>query len=150
MQFKKSDTGGLLWVKLNNFNGVVEDSHPPWWCKDTGFILSRSAVTPVFTSVSTVYTFSFQLHSLQCNAHHWWFHLTYFSFSFFSYGIGCQTSASSGDHLVLPAYSTSDKSCLFQSDPLLFSCARSHRSWIRICPCRDYIKDQIALCKDCL
>uniref|UniRef100_A0A672NY05 alpha-1,6-mannosyl-glycoprotein 6-beta-N-acetylglucosaminyltransferase n=1 Tax=Sinocyclocheilus grahami TaxID=75366 RepID=A0A672NY05_SINGR len=39
---------------------------------------------------------------------------------------------------------------LFQSDLLLFSCAGAHQSLTRICPCRDYMKGQVALCKDCL
>uniref|UniRef100_H3CEA1 alpha-1,6-mannosyl-glycoprotein 6-beta-N-acetylglucosaminyltransferase n=2 Tax=Tetraodon nigroviridis TaxID=99883 RepID=H3CEA1_TETNG len=66
------------------------------------------------------------------------------------YGIDCQSTERSDDHLVLPAYDSSIQHCLFQSDPLLFSCVRSHPSWTRVCPCRDYIKDQIALCKTCL
>ncbi|XP_070770375.1 alpha-1,6-mannosylglycoprotein 6-beta-N-acetylglucosaminyltransferase A-like isoform X2 [Enoplosus armatus] len=66
-----------------------------------------------------------------------------------NYSVDCQTSEFSDSHLVLPAYN-SKKHCLFQSDPLLFSCVRSDQSLIRICPCRDYIKDQIALCKACV
>uniref|UniRef100_A0A7N6FCH8 alpha-1,6-mannosyl-glycoprotein 6-beta-N-acetylglucosaminyltransferase n=1 Tax=Anabas testudineus TaxID=64144 RepID=A0A7N6FCH8_ANATE len=65
------------------------------------------------------------------------------------YGVDCQTSEFSDSHVVLPAYNI-QKHCLFQSDPLLFSCVRSDESLIRICPCRDYIKDQIALCKACI
>ncbi|XP_056895505.1 alpha-1,6-mannosylglycoprotein 6-beta-N-acetylglucosaminyltransferase A-like isoform X2 [Takifugu flavidus] len=67
-----------------------------------------------------------------------------------NYGINCQTTEHSGGYLVLPAYDNNSKHCVFQSDPLLFSCVRSHLSWTRVCPCRDYIKDQIALCKACL
>ncbi|XP_013880322.1 alpha-1,6-mannosylglycoprotein 6-beta-N-acetylglucosaminyltransferase A [Austrofundulus limnaeus] len=67
-----------------------------------------------------------------------------------SYSVDCQTSESSNAHIVLPAYDSSRKRCLLQSDPLLFSCVRSDPSFIRICPCRDYIKDQIALCKTCI
>uniref|UniRef100_A0A672P0D2 alpha-1,6-mannosyl-glycoprotein 6-beta-N-acetylglucosaminyltransferase n=1 Tax=Sinocyclocheilus grahami TaxID=75366 RepID=A0A672P0D2_SINGR len=37
-----------------------------------------------------------------------------------------------------------------KSDLLLFSCAGAHQSLTRICPCRDYMKGQVALCKDCL
>lgn len=69
-------------------------------------------------------------------------------FSCCRYGVECETWELSADHLVFPAYSR--KHCLFQSDPLLFSCARSKSSWTRVCPCRDFIKDQIALCRDCL
>nr|XP_046260078.1 alpha-1,6-mannosylglycoprotein 6-beta-N-acetylglucosaminyltransferase A-like isoform X2 [Scatophagus argus] len=67
-----------------------------------------------------------------------------------NYNVDCQTSELSDSHMVLPAYKSSSKHCLFPSDPLLFSCVRSDQSWIRICPCRDYIKDQIALCKACI
>ncbi|XP_035813863.2 alpha-1,6-mannosylglycoprotein 6-beta-N-acetylglucosaminyltransferase A-like isoform X3 [Amphiprion ocellaris] len=66
------------------------------------------------------------------------------------YSVDCQTSEFSDGHLVYPAYLNSSKHCVFQSDPLLFSCVRSDQSLIRICPCRDYIKDQIALCKACI
>ncbi|XP_078119403.1 alpha-1,6-mannosylglycoprotein 6-beta-N-acetylglucosaminyltransferase A-like [Sander vitreus] len=66
------------------------------------------------------------------------------------YGVDCQTSELSDSHLVFPAYNSSSKHCVFQSDPLLFSCVRSDQSLIRICPCRDYIKDQIALCQACI
>ncbi|XP_074551428.1 alpha-1,6-mannosylglycoprotein 6-beta-N-acetylglucosaminyltransferase A-like [Halichoeres trimaculatus] len=68
------------------------------------------------------------------------------------YNIRCQTSESSDSSLVFPAYTyqNSSKQCLFQSDPLLFSCVRSDQSLIRVCPCRDYIKDQTAICKKCV
>ncbi|XP_073330188.1 alpha-1,6-mannosylglycoprotein 6-beta-N-acetylglucosaminyltransferase A-like [Pagrus major] len=66
-----------------------------------------------------------------------------------SYSVDCQTSELSDSRVVFPAYNSS-KHCVFQSDPLLFSCVRSDESLIRICPCRDYIKDQIALCKACI
>ncbi|XP_039673109.1 alpha-1,6-mannosylglycoprotein 6-beta-N-acetylglucosaminyltransferase A-like [Perca fluviatilis] len=66
------------------------------------------------------------------------------------YGVDCQTSEFSDSHLVFPAYNSSSKHCVLQSDPLLFSCVRSDQSLIRICPCRDYIKDQIALCQACI
>ncbi|XP_059199284.1 alpha-1,6-mannosylglycoprotein 6-beta-N-acetylglucosaminyltransferase A-like [Centropristis striata] len=67
-----------------------------------------------------------------------------------NYSVNCQTSEQSDSNLVFPAYNNSSKHCVFQSDPLLFSCVRSHHSLTRICPCRDYIKDQIALCKSCV
>uniref|UniRef100_A0A8C7YYS1 alpha-1,6-mannosyl-glycoprotein 6-beta-N-acetylglucosaminyltransferase n=1 Tax=Oryzias sinensis TaxID=183150 RepID=A0A8C7YYS1_9TELE len=51
---------------------------------------------------------------------------------------------------VVPAYSDSRKHCVLQSDLLLFSCAGAHQSLRRVCPCRDYMKGQVALCKDCL
>ncbi|XP_008426685.1 alpha-1,6-mannosylglycoprotein 6-beta-N-acetylglucosaminyltransferase A [Poecilia reticulata] len=65
------------------------------------------------------------------------------------YGITCKTVESSAD-TVVPAYSASRHHCAFQSDLLLFSCAGAHQTLRRICPCRDYMKGQVALCKDCL
>ncbi|KAM4608651.1 alpha-1,6-mannosylglycoprotein 6-beta-N-acetylglucosaminyltransferase A-like [Polymixia lowei] len=68
------------------------------------------------------------------------------------YGVHCLSSNTYDGYLTLPAYNNRTNHCLFQSDPLLFSCVRSDPdlSLIRICPCRDYIKDQIALCKACV
>uniref|UniRef100_H2YVL0 alpha-1,6-mannosyl-glycoprotein 6-beta-N-acetylglucosaminyltransferase n=1 Tax=Ciona savignyi TaxID=51511 RepID=H2YVL0_CIOSA len=40
--------------------------------------------------------------------------------------------------------------CYIQSDPLLYSCAGRYTTLLHICPCRNYIKGQVALCKDCL
>lgn len=65
------------------------------------------------------------------------------------WGVACQTVESSAD-TVVPAYSESRKHCVLQSDLLLFSCAGAHQSLRRVCPCRDYMKGQVALCKDCL
>lgn len=65
------------------------------------------------------------------------------------YGVECKTVESAND-IVVPAFSESVQHCVFQSDLLLFSCAGAHQSLTRICPCRDYMKGQVALCKDCL
>uniref|UniRef100_A0A674PMW8 alpha-1,6-mannosyl-glycoprotein 6-beta-N-acetylglucosaminyltransferase n=1 Tax=Takifugu rubripes TaxID=31033 RepID=A0A674PMW8_TAKRU len=65
------------------------------------------------------------------------------------FGADCQTVESSAD-TVVPAYSPTRQHCIFQSDLLLFSCAGAHPTLQRICPCRDYMKGQVALCKDCL
>uniref|UniRef100_A0A671SD81 alpha-1,6-mannosyl-glycoprotein 6-beta-N-acetylglucosaminyltransferase n=1 Tax=Sinocyclocheilus anshuiensis TaxID=1608454 RepID=A0A671SD81_9TELE len=67
----------------------------------------------------------------------------------FRYGVECKTVESTSD-IVVPAFSESVRHCVFQSDLLLFSCAGAHQSLTRICPCRDYMKGQVALCKDCL
>ncbi|XP_029385713.1 alpha-1,6-mannosylglycoprotein 6-beta-N-acetylglucosaminyltransferase A-like isoform X2 [Echeneis naucrates] len=67
-----------------------------------------------------------------------------------NYSVDCQTSEVSNSSLVLPAFNHTTRHCVLQSDPLLFSCVRSSQSLTRICPCRDYIKDQIALCKTCI
>ncbi|KAM9304771.1 alpha-1,6-mannosylglycoprotein 6-beta-N-acetylglucosaminyltransferase A [Gastrophryne carolinensis] len=63
--------------------------------------------------------------------------------------IQCQSSDISSEILV-PSIDEKKKHCVFQGDLLLFSCAGSHPHHKRICPCRDYMKGQVALCKDCL
>ncbi|KAJ8019701.1 Alpha-1,6-mannosylglycoprotein 6-beta-N-acetylglucosaminyltransferase A [Holothuria leucospilota] len=40
--------------------------------------------------------------------------------------------------------------CHMQQEDLLYSCAGEKGNFRRLCPCRDYIKGQVALCKDCL
>uniref|UniRef100_A0A8B9BEU1 alpha-1,6-mannosyl-glycoprotein 6-beta-N-acetylglucosaminyltransferase n=1 Tax=Anser brachyrhynchus TaxID=132585 RepID=A0A8B9BEU1_9AVES len=65
------------------------------------------------------------------------------------HNIECLTIESVNDILV-PSFDGRRKHCVFQGDLLLFSCAGSHPTHRRICPCRDYIKGQVALCKDCL
>ncbi|XP_061464929.1 alpha-1,6-mannosylglycoprotein 6-beta-N-acetylglucosaminyltransferase A isoform X2 [Rhineura floridana] len=65
------------------------------------------------------------------------------------YNIECHTVESAND-IVVPSFDEKRKHCVFQGDLLLFSCAGSHPNHKRICPCRDYLKGQVALCKDCL
>ncbi|GAA6095016.1 alpha-1,6-mannosylglycoprotein 6-beta-N-acetylglucosaminyltransferase A [Tachysurus ichikawai] len=65
------------------------------------------------------------------------------------FGVECRTVESAGD-IVVPAFGESSRHCVLQADLLLFSCAGAHPSLQRICPCRDYMKGQVALCKDCL
>ncbi|XP_028993236.1 alpha-1,6-mannosylglycoprotein 6-beta-N-acetylglucosaminyltransferase A-like isoform X2 [Betta splendens] len=65
------------------------------------------------------------------------------------YGLNCHTSQYSESSVVLPAYDQ-QKHCLLQADHLLFSCVRSDALLNRVCPCRDYIKDQRALCTACV
>jgi len=40
--------------------------------------------------------------------------------------------------------------CLLQSNVLLYSCTARSPSTRRLCPCRDFVKGQTALCRDCL
>ncbi|XP_069791302.1 alpha-1,6-mannosylglycoprotein 6-beta-N-acetylglucosaminyltransferase A isoform X2 [Narcine bancroftii] len=65
------------------------------------------------------------------------------------YGIECQSFESLSE-IVVPAYDGNKKPCYFQNDLLLFSCAGASESFQRICPCRDYMKGQVALCQECL
>ena len=51
--------------------------------------------------------------------------------------------------LVAPAHIGKEKICVLQAVSLLYSCTAYHESVRRICPCRDYRKGQVALCKSC-
>ena len=68
---------------------------------------------------------------------------------FFSFraGITCNDTK----YAEIPIAPSYDKktTCYFQQQPLLYSCVSSHPSHIRLCPCRDFIKGQVALCKGC-
>ena len=53
--------------------------------------------------------------------------------------------------IVAPGYkSDTNEDCLVQTNHLLYSCTAKSPSSKRVCPCRDYIRGQTALCKDCL
>ncbi|XP_032902328.1 coiled-coil domain-containing protein 126 [Amblyraja radiata] len=65
------------------------------------------------------------------------------------YEIKCKTSKKEHD-IYLPAFNPQNQMCLLQSDYLLFSCAGSHELYNRICPCRDYVKGQVAFCQACV
>ncbi|XP_036399461.1 alpha-1,6-mannosylglycoprotein 6-beta-N-acetylglucosaminyltransferase B [Megalops cyprinoides] len=51
---------------------------------------------------------------------------------------------------VFPAFSVVRRECGLQKEPLLFSCAGFNTKYRRLCPCRDFRKGQVALCRDCL
>ena len=51
--------------------------------------------------------------------------------------------------LVAPGYRAHPPACILQTQVLLFSCAATSPSTSRLCPCRDYIKGQVALCDKC-
>ncbi|KAM8934674.1 alpha-1,6-mannosylglycoprotein 6-beta-N-acetylglucosaminyltransferase A [Pelodytes ibericus] len=65
------------------------------------------------------------------------------------HGIQCLSTDTAND-IVAPSIDQRRKHCVLQGDLLLFSCAGQHSTNKRICPCRDYMKGQVALCKDCL
>ncbi|CAN0395147.1 unnamed protein product [Lampetra planeri] len=62
-------------------------------------------------------------------------------------GIRCDALEEGESHLY-PAFLRSQHRCFLQKEPLLFSCAGA--AWGRVCPCRDFLKGQLALCHDCL
>ncbi|KAJ8002072.1 hypothetical protein DPEC_G00176000 [Dallia pectoralis] len=51
---------------------------------------------------------------------------------------------------VFPAFSVLRRECGLQKDPLLYSCAGHSPKYRRLCPCRDFRRGQVALCRDCL
>ncbi|KAM4624498.1 alpha-1,6-mannosylglycoprotein 6-beta-N-acetylglucosaminyltransferase B-like [Polymixia lowei] len=64
-------------------------------------------------------------------------------------GLGCSSTEQEVNHL-FPAYSPWGRRCGLQQEALLFSCAGSDPSLRRLCPCRDHLPGQVALCPDCL
>ncbi|KAM6957026.1 alpha-1,6-mannosylglycoprotein 6-beta-N-acetylglucosaminyltransferase B [Aplochiton taeniatus] len=63
--------------------------------------------------------------------------------------VQCEGMEAEMNH-VFPAFSVEHAECGLQKDPLLFSCAGASTKYQRLCPCRDYRKGQVALCRDCL
>ncbi|CAM5103269.1 unnamed protein product [Natator depressus] len=63
--------------------------------------------------------------------------------------ITCDTTESEMSHLY-PALAENVQECYLQKEPLLYSCAGYSTKYRRLCPCRDYRKGQVALCRDCL
>ncbi|EDO45819.1 predicted protein [Nematostella vectensis] len=48
-----------------------------------------------------------------------------------------------------PSYGHDGHTCILQTHPLLFSCVYAKEGHSRICPCRDFQQQQVALCKKC-
>nr|XP_033817077.1 alpha-1,6-mannosylglycoprotein 6-beta-N-acetylglucosaminyltransferase B [Geotrypetes seraphini] len=63
--------------------------------------------------------------------------------------IQCNSAEFEMNHL-FPAFAENNKECFLQKVALLFSCAGYNSKYRRLCPCRDYHKGQVALCRDCL
>lgn len=69
-----------------------------------------------------------------------------------SYGLSC-SKVRIDDAFHLPAFNAKAEECLLQrNSQLRFSCvaAPPNATLQRICPCRDYIEEQTAICKHCL
>ncbi|BFZ22058.1 hypothetical protein BsWGS_25097 [Bradybaena similaris] len=60
----------------------------------------------------------------------------------------CQSVTHSAN-IYYPAFDTKSLACTTQDEPLLFSCVGSMDTLQRLCPCRDYIPGQTALCTSC-
>ncbi|MEQ2236781.1 hypothetical protein ILYODFUR_016234 [Ilyodon furcidens] len=63
--------------------------------------------------------------------------------------VQCEVVDSEINH-ILPAFSVMRQECSLQREPLLFSCAGHSPKYRRLCPCRDFLRGQVALCRDCL
>ncbi|XP_032858285.1 alpha-1,6-mannosylglycoprotein 6-beta-N-acetylglucosaminyltransferase B isoform X3 [Tyto alba] len=68
---------------------------------------------------------------------------------FLQLSITCDSTEYEMNHLY-PAVAENVHECYLQKEPLLFSCAGYNTKYRRLCPCRDYRKGQVALCRDCL
>lgn len=66
----------------------------------------------------------------------------------FRFGVKCG-SVNSEQSLLAPCYSTSTQACTLQSHALLFSCVKKAPDLRRLCPCRDFQAQQVALCTQC-
>lgn len=51
--------------------------------------------------------------------------------------------------LVAPGFRTEPPACLIQTQTLLFSCTAASDTTRRLCPCREFKKEQVQLCKTC-
>ena len=49
-----------------------------------------------------------------------------------------------------PSYDSLSEICFLQAHVQLFSCMHEESNIKRLCPCRDFEKEQTALCKNCL
>jgi len=64
------------------------------------------------------------------------------------FGVKCG-SVNSEQSLLAPCYSTTTQACTLQSHALLFSCVKKAPDLRRLCPCRDFQAQQVALCTQC-
>nr|XP_058948150.1 alpha-1,6-mannosylglycoprotein 6-beta-N-acetylglucosaminyltransferase A-like [Pocillopora verrucosa] len=66
-------------------------------------------------------------------------------------GMPCNASTiEPRDSILAPSMNTADNTCMLQNEALLFSCRAAKAGVVRICPCRSYRKEQVALCESCL
>ena len=61
----------------------------------------------------------------------------------------CQRTVSE-EEIFFPAFEPKTLSCHLQQQPMLFSCVGEHPEYSRLCPCRDFIHGQTALCASCI
>lgn len=78
-------------------------------------------------------------HFLETNAHS----------ALMSKGASCAANKTLID-IFYPALDTKTNDCILQQEELLFSCVGAQDNLRRLCPCRNYIKGQTALCSNCV
>lgn len=64
-------------------------------------------------------------------------------------GSECSSIEEKAD-IYFPAFEPKTHKCFLEKDSVLFSCVGEVSDLVRVCPCRDFIKGQTAMCKDCL
>ncbi|XP_046542925.1 alpha-1,6-mannosylglycoprotein 6-beta-N-acetylglucosaminyltransferase A-like isoform X1 [Haliotis rubra] len=62
--------------------------------------------------------------------------------------VQCSSKHSSAN-IYYPAFNVNTKECTLQGEELLFSCVGGRHDLRRLCPCRNYIRGQTALCVGC-
>lgn len=65
-----------------------------------------------------------------------------------TYGAACAAQKTLTD-IFYPALDTKTNDCILQQEELLFSCVGRQDNLRRLCPCRNYVKGQTALCIGC-
>ena len=76
------------------------------------------------------------------------FHIFRQTVFLFRFGVSCERQTRE-ESINAPSYAPADRSCTFQSMSLLNSCVAKDPARMRLCPCRDYQPQQVALCKNC-
>ncbi|XP_032900509.1 alpha-1,6-mannosylglycoprotein 6-beta-N-acetylglucosaminyltransferase B isoform X1 [Amblyraja radiata] len=120
------------------------------WSPNVNKLLRWPPVSSMHLHVSTTAqscTNACQEHGLICEP-------TFFQFInnklvFERFQFVCDSIESEANHLY-PAFEEIAQDCYLQKQVLLFSCAGHHPKYRRFCPCRDFRKEQVALCKGCL
>ena len=77
-------------------------------------------------------------HFLETNAHR----------VLMAHGASCAANKTLID-IFYPALDMKTNDCILQQEELLFSCVGKQENLRRLCPCRNYVKGQTALCQSC-
>uniref|UniRef100_A0A7M4FVG8 alpha-1,6-mannosyl-glycoprotein 6-beta-N-acetylglucosaminyltransferase n=1 Tax=Crocodylus porosus TaxID=8502 RepID=A0A7M4FVG8_CROPO len=142
--------GHAMQSSLSPFTLLPNASHLMWAYNASS---SPQAWPPVHSmqvwvsEVRRACTETCQEHGLVCEP-------TFFKFLnkkdvFLQLSIACDSTEYEMNHLY-PAVAETVRECYLQKEPLLYSCAGYSTKYRRLCPCRDYRKGQVALCRDCL